>query len=445
MPWVKSNLGCVALAFFLQSQTALAQGDLLGADEMAEAIVSMTSPVWTGPRTPAPEPTPRPDVALRVTRSPYALVAVHADPVMTDAASGRALRALEYARGRLDALGWTTPVSDGGLGGGPELDLYLTSALPSGAYSDGLVPFTYLDRASVFAVLGPSVPDAILDACITEAYADAMLLSTDPAEAETWRRATAAWLAWELTGRFGCDDAVHEQQAEPFRSWISGAAGAGAGGAMLLAYLAARHDGNDGHFVRDVWALATQRTWEGNGLRADPDLWSAVDAAVGRSGDRLLDNIEEIAVLRWFVGRHEGDDWSLAALDDDARVPIERTMTRIPAKVSARTPLQAFGSAYVVIEAPAWKDATTLRAWLTGEYGVRWSLVAVQLDAQGREIRRIASPPTAVAPKAFLPIDLDEVTATVLFVVTNLSSRLPDADEPDGSERAFELVVDRAD
>jgi hypothetical protein len=213
----------------------------------------------------------------------------------------------------------------------------------------------------------------------------------------------------------------------------------------LLAYLSARHDGNGGHFMRDVWALATQRTWEGIGLRADPDLWSAADAAVERSGDRLLDNIEEIAVLRWFIGRHGRDEWSLAALDDDARVPIERTMTRTPTKVSARTPLQAFGSAYVVLEAPAWKDARALRVWLTGEYGVRWSLVAAQLDENGREIRRIASPPTAVTPKAFLPIDLEEATATVLFVVTNLSSRLPDADEPDGSERAFELVVDRAD
>ena len=48
MPWVKSNLGSIALAIALQTQTALAQGDLLGADEMAEAIVSMSSPVWTG-------------------------------------------------------------------------------------------------------------------------------------------------------------------------------------------------------------------------------------------------------------------------------------------------------------------------------------------------------------------------------------------------------------
>jgi len=324
MPWVKSNLGCIALALTLHTQTALGQGDLLGTDEMAEAIVAMTSPVWTGPRTPAPDPVPRPVQAELVSRSPYALLAVHADPGVSYETSQRVRWALEQARARLDALGWPQPVSDGDLGGGSELDLYLTSALPSGAYSDGIVPWTYLDRASVFAVLGPAVPDSLIDACVTEAYAEAMLLSADPAEAEAWRRATAAWLTWELTGRFGCDDAVYEQQAEPFRSWVEGATGRGAGGAMWLAYLSARHDGDGGQFVRDLWALATQRTWEGVGLRADPDLWSSTETAVERSGDRLLDNIEDLAVLRWFVGRNERDDWPLAALDGDARVPIDK-------------------------------------------------------------------------------------------------------------------------
>lgn len=214
---------------------------------------------------------------------------------------------------------------------------------------------------------------------------------------------------------------------------------------MWLAYLSARHDGDGGQFVRDLWALATQRTWEGVGLRADPDLWSSTETAVERSGDRLLDNIEDLAVLRWFVGRNERDDWPLAALDGDARVPIDKAVTRTPSKVSARTPLQAFGSAYVVMDAPAWRDAKVLRAWLQGEYGVRWSLVAVQLDVGGSEIRRIAAPPTAVTPRAYVPLELDQKTTRILFVVTNLSSRLPDADEPDANERAFELVVDRAD
>jgi hypothetical protein len=444
MPWVKSNLGWVSLAIALHAQTVLAQGDLLGADEMAEAIVSMTSRVWTGPRTPAPTPTPRPTRANVPLRSPYALVAVHTDPDVDHETRRRALAALEEARARLDARGWPGPLSDGDLGGGAELDLYLTSSLPNGAYVDGVVSWTYLDRASAFAVLSPATPRALLDACVTEAYARALLLSADPAEADAWRHATAAWLTWELTGRFGCDDAVHEQQAEPFRSWVAGGAGDGAGGALWLAYLSARHDDDATSFVRDVWGLASQRTWEGDGLRADPDLWSAIQTAVELGGDRLLDNIEELAVLRWFVGRGRTTG-VLAALDGDARVPIARTMTRVPTKVSASTPLQPFGSAYIVMDAPAWEQATTLRAWLKGEYGVRWSLVAVQLDANGDEVGRISTPHTTTTPKAYVPVQLDEAAARVVFVVTNLSNRLPDADEPITTERAFELTVDSGD
>jgi len=445
MPWVKSNLVCIALAIALQTQTAQAQGDLLGADEMAEAIVSMTSLVWTGPRTPAPNRVLRPGEASLEVRSPHALLAVHADPSVSLRTMRLAVTALERARARLDAMGWPAPISDGDLGGGPEVDLYMTAALPPDAYSDGMTPWTYLDRASTFAVLNPATPTTLLGACVTAAYAEALLMSMDPAEARTWRRATAAWLTWELTGRFGCDEAVTRQQAEPYRSWVGGAAGDGAGGALWLAYLSARHDAVLGRFVRDVWGLASQRTWEGTGLRADPDLWSAIETAVEQSGDRLLDNIEELAVLRWFVGRGDPSNAVVAAIDDDARVPISRQMKRLPTRVIAPEPLESFGSAYVVMDAEVWGDTAHLRAWLQGEYGVRWSFVAVQLDERGNEIRRITAPHTGPTPSAYLPIEIDGATRRLLFVVTNLSNALPDADEPDTSERAFQLTVDRSD
>jgi len=444
MPWVKSNLVCIALAIALQTQTAQAQGDLLGTDEMAEAIVSMTSLVWTGPRTPAPNRVLRPAEASLEVRSPHALLAVHADPSVSLRTMRLAMTALERARARLDAMGWPTPISDGDLGGGPEVDLYLTAALPPDAYSDGMTPWTYLDRASTFAVMNPATPSPMLGACVTAAYAEALLMSMDPAEARTWRRATAAWLTWELTGQFGCDEAVTRQQAEPYRSWVGGAAGDGAGGALWLAYLSARHDTVLGRFVRDVWGLASQRTWEGTGLRADPDLWSAIETAVEQSGDRLLDNIEELAVLRWFVGRGDPSNAVVAAIDDDARVPISRQMKRLPTRVIAPEPLESFGSAYVVMDAEVWGDAAHLRAWLQGEYGVRWSFVAVQLDERGNEIRRIAAPHTDRTPSAYLPIEIDQAARRLLFVVTNLSNALPDADEPDTSERAFQLTVDRS-
>jgi len=445
MPWVKSILVCIALLLALQTQTAQAEGDPLGADGMAEAIIAMTSRVWTGPRTPVPDWLERPRSATETLRSTRAMLSVHADPSVPHDRIAGALGALEEARARLATLGWPTPVQDGLLGGDAGIDLYMTTSSPAAAYSDGLVPWTYLDRASVFAVVDPATPTEWLDACVTAAYAEALLLSADPAEARTWRRATAAWLAWELTGRFGCEDAVPEQQAEPFRSWISDASHDGAGGALFLAYLSARHSEGSTRFVRDVWDLARQRTWEGEGLRAEPDLWSAFEVAIEMSGDRLVDNIVDLAVLRWFIGRTEPAGHALDAIDSDARVPITKKMTRLPSKVSAAEPLRPFGSAYLVMDAPAWTEAKGLRAWLRGEFGVRWSLVAIQLDSRGTELDRIDAPSTSITPRAYLPIELREDTARVLFVVTQLGSGLPDADEPSSDERAFQLVVDRMD
>lgn len=445
MPRVKSNLVCVVVVIALQTQIAQAQGDLLDADGIAEAIVSMTSRVWTGPRTPAPVPAPRPGSASQSMGSPYALLHVHADSGVKRRSMRIALGALEQARGQLDAMGWPWPISDGDLGGGPDLDLYLSSALPPDAYSDGMAIWSYLDRASTFAVVSPVTPDDKLEACATAAYVEALLMSIDPGEARTWRRATAAWLTWELTGEFGCDDALLLQQAEPYRSWVAGAAGDGAGGALLLSYLSARHDAAPGQFVRDVWGLASQRTWEGVGLRADPDLWSAIDTAVDRSGDRLVDNIEELAVLRWFVGRGDRADAVVAFLDRDAMVPISREMKRLPTRVVASQPLATFGSAYLIMDASVWGEERRLRAWLQGEYGVHWSFVALQLDGRGHEIRRIAAPHSGTTPRAYLPIELDDATERLLFVVTNLANGLPDADEAEVHQRAFELIVDRAD
>ena len=445
MPWVKSILVCIALGFAAQAQTARAQGDSLGADGIAEAIVAMTSRVWTGPRTPAPVETPRPSSAFVSRHSNHALVSVHAPPSIDAEAVQRILAALELARGRLSALGWPDPFPDGDLGGGPGLDLYLSTELPPGAYSDALVPWAYLDRATTFVVMDPATPSEWTDACVTETVAEGLLLAADPAEARAWRRATAAWLAWELTGRFGCHDAVEEQQAEPFRSWIANGADGGAGGALLLAYLSARHAGGSPVFVRDVWDLARQRTWEGVGLRAEPDLWAAFDVAIGLSGDSLLDNVIDLGVARWFIGRAVNVDPSLRAIDRDATAPVTRTMTRLPTRVSAPVPLEPGGSGYVVMERSVWGDLRGLRAWFRGEYGVHWSFAAVQVDEAWRELRRMVAPNTSVTPEAFLPLELDDATARLLFVVTHLGNDLLDADEPVTTERSFEIVVDRAE
>lgn len=423
-----------------------ADGDPLGADEVAEAIALLTTPVWTGQRTPAPPGTPRPTSASKTIRSNVALVAVHAPADMDDETAIGILRALEFARAELDVMGWPAPLPDGSLGGGPSLDLYLVPTdPPTSAYADDLASWSYLDRASTFAVLSPEIPLSAVEACVTAAYAEALLLSMDPAEAGAWRRATAAWLTWELTGHFGCGDPVFDQQAEPYRGWVRGGAERGAGGALLLAFLAARHDGVKAEFVRDAWLLASQRTWEGHGLRGDPDLWAAINTAIARSGDSLLDNIQELAVQRWFVGRGSAKSEVIEAVDGDAQVPITRSLTRVPTRMVAPRPLDVFGSAYVMLARESWLGNRRLQAWLKGEYGVRWSFVAVQLDERGNEVQRIANPTTEATPSAYLPIELADAAESLLLVVTNLSSRLPDADIASGNQRAFEVIVAAAE
>jgi hypothetical protein len=197
-------------------------------------------------------------------------------------------------------------------------------------------------------------------------------------------------------------------------------------------------------FVRDAWELSSQRTWQGASLRAEPDLWAAIETSVERSGDRLVDNIEELAVLRWFVGRGRTESALIASIDSDAQVPALRHLKRLPTRASAVTALRPFGSAYLVLEGSAWAAGESLHAWMRGEYGVRWSFVALQLDEDGTELRRISAPHTGATPNAYVPIELDSRTKQLLFVITNLSSRLPDADEPDVNRRSFELIVDRA-
>ena len=445
MPWVKSIPVCIALLLALQTATARADGDPLGADEMAKAIISMTSRVWTGPRTAAPAVVERPAETAEVLRSATALLSIHADGGTDAETMADALEALEDARAQLALRGWPVPLSDGTLGGDPGFDLYISRSRPSGAHADGMVSWTYLDRATSFAVVDPATPSEWLAACVTAAYAEAVLLGADPAEAGAWRRATASWLAWEITGRFGCEDAIHEQQAEPRRSWIGDGAGDGAGGALFIAYMSARHGNGSTRFVQEVWDLARQRTWEGDGLRAEPDLWAAFDAAVELSGDRLLDNMVDLSVLRWFIGRASPAAQALNAIDSDARVPVTKTMSRLPTRVSGPEPLQTFGSAYLVMDKTVWGETKQLRAWLRGEFGVRWSFVALQLDSTGMERDRIAAPHSSVAPTAYLPIELRPETARLVFVVTHLGSELPDADVQSVDERSFEVIVDRSD
>jgi len=424
-------------------------------DEWAAAMAESLARRWEGPVTDWPDVEPRPEAA-GVTRSLLYPVNVQAGARVDAARVERALAALELAYEYLDDHGWPMPVPDGGRGGTGGFDLYLVPAIgddrPAFASHDAphvhdgfdaTVPWARVDSASV--------SDDRLDACVVSAFAEAMLLGIDPAEARSWRVATADFLAWVITGHFGCSErGVTEQQQQSWRTWI-GPEGSGEGGALFLAMLSARTDGLTGDFIRDLWTAAPQRTWEGDRLRAAPDMWQVVNAVMEVGDDPLPGFLEEVAVSRYFGGPEVRRDHAplgpLRSLPEDAAVPIRgRTAWQdLPRRFEPHgLELEPYGSAYVLVDTSEAPPGSLLRIWLRGELGVGWALAAVRLAANGRDRGRVRAPVRPLNPRSYIPLELvDGDTEAVLIVVTNMGHRLVDADAPDDQVRSFRLILDR--
>ncbi|MFK7987306.1 MAG: hypothetical protein AB8I08_14880 [Sandaracinaceae bacterium] len=428
-------------------------------DELADSIADSLSPRWAGPRRPWPERRDRPTTA-GVVRSVESPIALHVGEGVLPEDADEALEALEYAHRWLESNDWPTPLPDGGAGGTGETDVYLAYGLAGEgerlAFSsyDAAVPWLGTDAATTFAGIDAGVDAGRLTACVVSAYVQASLLSSDPAEANGWRVATGDYLAWLLTGQFGCSDAglVAHQRAGG-RTWVGSASDSGEGGALFLALLSARTDGLSGRFIRDIWSGAPQRTWDGDELRASPDLWEVLNVVMDIGDDPLQRLIEEMGVARYFIGdagRRAGAPIPLLrTLPSEASVRVlgRTRYEELPRRFEPRgLELEAYGSAYVEVDVSEAEPGSQLRIWLRGEIGVAWSLTAVRLAEDGSERGRVRAPVRLLTPRAYVPLEItDEETHSVLIVVTNLGSRLVDADTSDEQVRSFRLILDRED
>lgn len=446
----RRSLSATALVAVLLVWGAPAQAQIAGLEEWAEMIARAQTPHWAGQRTPWPSHEERPGPEVFQLRSSLRPVSVHALAGVSPATALRSLEALEAAYDWARVRGWGTAPGDAGAGGTSGLDLYLVAGATdeSDARADAPVAGEFLDSMTAFAVVDADVDPDALEACVTSAYVQAVLIGQDPAEARAWRRATGDFVAWLVTGRFGGGAAVVKQQQEPWRGWVLHE-GDGAGGALWLAMISARADGGSGSFVRDMWQLARQRTWEGSDLRGAPDLWMAFKKALELAGENLDNFIEEAAVARYFAGeprRAAQAPFSLLRqLGVEATVPVlgRGEWAHLPRHLPVTDPaIEPYGSAYGVVDVRGAPPGSRLRLWLEGEFGVRWSFVAVRLDDSGRELARLTAPATR-NPRSFLVLELAPGTAEVLLVGTNLSVRLPDADIPDEDVRAFQFVITR--
>ncbi len=424
---------------------AHAQGGFPGAAELGAAVAQMSTRRWVGARVDAPAITPRPALPLLIQGS---RVAVHGAGTVTPRVEHLAAE-LERFANYLSAGGFPAPLVDGGRGGSQRYDIYLTpTPAMRGAHSDGQADWAFYDRASAFGVVDPLTSGDDLWLCGVEAYARGLLLSLLPDEDARWRHAYAAWLTWRFTGRMGCADGAQQQQQESLRSWVGQGADGGTGGALFLAMTSERHSRGTGLFLRELLQIARQRTWEGTRLRASPDLWQALHVALDASGRRTVDLVSDLAMERYFLGLRA--PWTMGALRDlgegtSVPVAMETELSALPYHSPSGGEIAVYGSAYLRVDVRGATEGMRLRVWLRGEYGVEWHLGTVRLDAFGRPLGQLSAAVRPGDPRAYLPVELDRETATVIAVATNLSHRLPDADDVyDPNARAYRFIVDVA-
>lgn len=447
-------------------------GLLDGLTEWSDAVQGEV--VW--PRVPFPTPGQRPSDDALVLRSTLLPLAVHAEPGVSETRAHEVLAGLEDAAVSMHQMGWPTPRFDGGAGGGEELDLYLrldliaepprweTRPTPlereaparyEGAFVDVPATETDIDGAITFAEMSDAVDPALVPACALTAYADALLLSMDPAESPQWRRATAVYLAYLVTGRFGCDESlVVRQQVESWRGFVSHDPSTGEGGALLVGAISARHDAETGTFIRDLWNATQQWTPDAyatpaSELHALPDYAYVIAHGVALAHDPLTHIVEDFAASRWLAGSRRPSHALafpvLAALPAAATVPAYGTASwsSLPRSLRYDGALEPYGSAYLVCDVHDAPAGALLRVWLRGEFGVEWSMVALRLDASGNEIARMRAPPRPT-PESYLPVELFEGTSQVVIAVTNLGAHGLDADQPDDFVRSFRVALDQS-
>jgi hypothetical protein len=458
-------LGVTAALAFADSASAQSVSD--GIDAVADAWVAQHNMRYGGARAEHPDETDRPALPLAARSATWPVV-LHA-AADTPADTLRAvMAALELSADALGRMGFAPPTPDGGAGGTVDFDLYLQAPVAGAPRAWGFVDrevlWAYDDSVSAFGMVSPAVPRDRLAACVVAAYANAVLLSHDSAEAPGWRHATAEWLAFRLTGVPGCEGAAAEQQQAPYQTWIDdGTAAArapwkaiapvdddahprvsGAGGALLLELLSARYDVGDSSFVFEAWDLARQHTRGRDGLRGEPDLWQCIAALLKFRGERFVDVMADLSVARWFTGPpdHTGAAWLAGG-----RPPLLATfrMDDLPEHSTIQEPaVGPLGSVYLSVDVTGARPGERLRVWSRGEFGVAWSLMAVRFDSSGKELARLDAPILDRKPSEYLVVEPLSETATVLLVATNLSYGLPDAELPSVYDRTVKFIVDRA-
>ncbi|MCC6551901.1 MAG: hypothetical protein IT372_02615 [Polyangiaceae bacterium] len=375
---------------------------------LAARASGAAEPAWGQAEAPRPPGRPvvpavrRPaDAEAPVRACSFALpVCVHAAAGVDPRAILGALEDAERAMRAYDAMGLPRPLPDGGLGGGPELDLYLTQGarpLAPEVGDDMRAIGEPVDRASAFARIAaggwPGCARAS-DAAYAVGYAIAARL--DAGAGEGALAAAASYLATIAAPCAAAEmAAIDAYQRAPERAIWGGALG-GLDGALLFPWFLddAYGVGRPAGVFLSLLAIGAQRTPpDALRFRDEPDELDALRDSLRARGGKLDDLLLDYAVARAFVGsRSDGAHLADAArLGDFGRVRFEWSLPwgTLPRRVAPLRPIEPTGCTYLWLDLASAGDADEVTFVADWELPAvfRWALVKV--DRGGAEVGRV--------------------------------------------------------
>lgn len=323
------------------------------------------------------------------------------------------------------------PLGDGGLGGGPELDVYLSSDVGGEQRSGVRVfedpPMLRSDRASAWCQLDVTrLTERAAALCVAEASA----VAVDAASGPGMRR---GWASYQV-GAVATPDAVmlralDDAQREPFQPLLTRESSSRSEAAF--AFWA---------FVDEAWAtggrrrlpLAMLHLSSAASVRSTshpewnnaPDELDVLRHALGGDGQRIAEFWGEWAIARAFFGSRASGTHApeLRGSGGAGRVGFDWVLdySSLPRHLAGPNPIQPLSAAYIWLELDAVPLHANLAFRAEWEAPVVFKWVVLALDAQGRERGRWALPYLERATSAETTIVNFEGAAGLLLIGTNL-------------------------
>ncbi len=242
-----------------------------------------------------------PNLNLMTASSKHPIV-IHYDANSTDSYASKISQYADTSWDVLvDQLGFLPPNPDGNSGGGPELDIYLDSTLPTGVggYTGfrGFYDATLRSDAVGYVVLSTILKPAFIRGVVAHEFFHTSQIAYDWWESLSFMEGTAVWASEKVF-----NDENFYWKYFPFfnqRPYLSMDNGSIAdpfpyGTGLFAQFLDQKYGFSDGSIIRRIWENSTQET-----MTNEPDFYDAIGIVVGDFSKAF----REFGIWRTLVGQ----------------------------------------------------------------------------------------------------------------------------------------------